>query len=171
MPVIAKDLSKNESIAILENTMAALGCSSEIDLRHLIKKTKELLCADYCICGFAEIDANGVWGVTSMINGDYPEEWLDLYMAKRFFKKDPIVRFHGKYCTTQLWKDTFMLYEDEAQWQLINSANEFGLKYGVSGGLFEPEISNASIFSFASTKNVFNEHHKKIVDALMLPLP
>jgi hypothetical protein len=167
---MTKDFSKHELVSILETVEAARNCSDEISLRQLIKQVKELVCADNCICGLANMDAKGLTDVVTVVNGDYPEQWLNLYLAGELYKKDPVVKFHAQFGLTQLWKDTFELYDEEASKQVLMCAGDFGLNHGITGGIFDPDMKNLSIFSFSGDADRFNAHHKNIVDVVTLHL-
>jgi hypothetical protein len=105
-----------------------------------------------------------------VVNGDYPEEWLKLYMAEELYKTDPIVDYHLKFSMTQLWSDTYKLYGDRTSRDFIKRASGFGLNQGITGGIHDQDSLYTSIFSFASGTERFSVRHKKIVDIMTLHL-
>lgn len=167
---MAEDFSKQELITILETIEAARTSRGELSLKRLLKRAKELLCAENCICGLGRIREGRLLDISTVVNGDYPEEWLDAYMAERLYKKDPIINYHVQFSSTQLWSETFRRFTDDRTRGLIARASDFGLKYGISGGIFDPEENYISIFSFAGTTDRFKAHHKKIMDVITLHL-
>lgn len=166
---MSKDFCKNELITILEIIESARICGTEACLQQLIIQAKELLNADYCICGLGKTGANGLSEVLMIANGDYPAEWLNLYKTEELHKVDPIVKHHCQFSSmTQFWSDSFRSYADEISKKFLNDASDFGLRYGITGGVYVPETKNISLFSFASNHNRFSVHHKKIADILTL---
>lgn len=167
---IGKGLSKNELVAIMEVIESARNCNDKRDVQNLIIQAKDLLDADYCICGLGKNLADGILAPSAVINGNYPEEWVDIYKKERFYTKDPIVKFHSRFVMTQLWSDTFNFYKDEETNKFLQHASDFGLRYGITSGLYDPELENTSMFSFASNRPRFSQHHKKVMDMVITHL-
>ena len=168
---IDKNLSKKELIAIMEVIESARTCNDKKDVQNLIMRAKNLLGADYCICGLGKNLADGISEpsaiINGIINGNYPEEWVDMYKRERFYTRDPVVKFHSKFVMTQLWSDTFKFYNDKETIKFLNSASDFGLKNGIVSGMYDPELKSTSLFSFASDRQGFSQHHKKVMDILV----
>jgi hypothetical protein len=168
--MIAKDFSKGELIAILETIEAARNCDTEVDLKQLITQAKELVCADYCICGLGRKDNNALSDVLMLVNGNYPQEWVDIYMKEGLHKKDPVIKHLMQFLSTHLWSDIFRFYNDKTSIEFLDRANDFGLKCGITTGIFDPEMKCISVLSFAGNTNRFTIHNKKIVDIITLHL-
>lgn len=164
---IGKGLSKKELVAIMEVIEYARNCNDNRDAQNLILRAKDLFDADYCICGLGKILPDGILAPTAIINGNYPKEWVDMYKREKLYTRDPVVKFHSRFVMTQLWSDTFEFYKNEETNKFLNRAGDFGLKYGISSGIYDPELENASLFSFASNGQRFNLHHKKVVDIII----
>lgn len=164
------DFSKTELIAIIGAVEAARTCTDESSLHRVIKDVKELVSADNCVCGLVKVEGCGLREVLTVVNGDYPEEWLNIYMAEELYKRDPIVRYHLKFSMTQQWTDTYKLYDDGISTDFRRRASDFGLHHGITGGVHDQEGEYTSIFSFASDTGKFDDHHKKIVDIATLHL-
>ncbi len=157
MVEIGKGLSKKELVAIMEVIESALICDDKRDVQNLIIRVKDLFDADYCICGIGKILADAILEPSAIINGNYPEEWVDMYKSERFYTRDPIVKFHSKFVMTQLWSDTFKSYKDKETNKFLQRAADFGLEYGISSGVHDPELGNTSLFSFASNRQEFSQ--------------
>lgn len=162
-----KRFSKKELTDILDVIQAASVCETEADMVKIIHKARELVCADYCICGIERINGDSLPPVLQIVNGNYPEEWLNIYLAEKFYKIDPVIKHHLRFGMTQVWSDTFKYYNDKVSKDFLNHAADFGLKHGISGGVFEPEEKNISIFSFASNTNGFKPRSKELLDRLI----
>lgn len=164
MVEIGKGLSKKELVAILEVIESARTCNDKRDVQNLIIRAKDLLDADYCICGLGKILADDILEPSAIINGNYPEEWVNMYKSERFYTRDPVVKFHSRFMMTQFWSDTFKSYKDEETVKFLQRAADFGLKYGISSGIYDPELEKTSLFSFVSNRPRFSQHHKKVMD-------
>ena len=164
---IGKGLSKKELVAIMEVIESARGCDDKRDVQNLVIRVKDLFDADYCVCALGRISGNGILEPSAIINGNYPEEWVNMYKSERFYTRDPVIKFHSQFVMTQLWSDTFKFYNDKETIKFLNSASDFGLKYGISSGVHDPELGNTSLFSFASNHQEFSLHHKKVMDIVI----
>ncbi|MBI5902654.1 MAG: autoinducer binding domain-containing protein [Deltaproteobacteria bacterium] len=162
--------SKKELISILEIIEGANVCATERDLGRLLLRAMELLCADYSICGLGRVSCGELKEVVKIINGNYPEDWLNRYTSERLYFKDPIVRQQVQFSVTQLWSDIFKTSNDDLARAFIRNAADFGLRYGVSSGIFLPMREEIVIFSFAAKKDRFNDRHKRIMDIITLHL-
>ncbi|MFQ5330417.1 MAG: autoinducer binding domain-containing protein [Thermodesulfobacteriota bacterium] len=165
-----KDYTKSELTGLLEAVDLSSQSSSEGDLRALIIRAKELVGADYSICAMGTVASNGLSDVLTVVNGDYPEEWVRIYKSEGLHNADPVVRHHARFCGTQLWADTYRRYTDSEAKRFFSRAGDFGLNYGISSGVYVPGAEMVSIFSFAGSRNIFDAHNKEIVDILTLHL-
>jgi hypothetical protein len=50
----------------------------------------------------------------------------------------------------------------------VNEASDFGLRFGITGALYVPEIDNIAMFTFAGRTDKFGTRHKRIADILAL---
>lgn len=164
---VTKDFSKSDLISALETIEASFKCKSNTEIQQLTLQAKELLCADYSVCGLGEFGPNGQTEMLHFVNGNYPAEWVDIYLKENLKDKDPIMRHQMQFMMTQLWSDTFKLYTDKSSRQFLSNAQDFNLKYGLSSGIYDPEMNIFSVFSFAGANNRFTKHQKQIADLLI----
>jgi hypothetical protein len=162
------DLAKDELISILELIDQAQRSSGASGLQSLILNAARFLEAEFTVCGLARTGTDGRPSVTSYINGNYPEEWVRRYIEGGYHLKDPIVRFHTRYALTQTWTDVFRQFEDKGASQVIAEASAYGLRFGITGALYLPEIDNIAMFTFAGRTDKFGSRHKRIADILAL---
>lgn len=165
-PVLLKDLAKNDLLAMLEIIEEARCCADEASLRLLLRKVAGLVSAEVAVCGIALSDLSSV----AVVNDNYPEEWLAKYLRERLYHHDPIVKYHQNFTTANFWKEAIRLHGDETSLKVFAVANDYGLKHGISSGIFDPASTSLTIFSFASDRDVFHEEHKVIMNALSLHL-
>lgn len=158
--------SKKELITILEIIEGANVCATEQDIGRLLLRAMDILCADYSICGLGKVSCGEFKEVVRIINGNYPEDWLDRYTSEQLYRIDPVIKRHARFSVPQLWSDIFMTSDDDSSRAFIRNAADSGLRYGVSSGIFLPRREEIGIFSFAAKKNRFNDRHKRIMDII-----
>lgn len=166
----SKDLSKAELISVLEVIESARTCSSEAGVYALLRRSKDLLGADYVISGTGSISGLDVSDIVSVVNGNYPDEFVDKYCTEHYYKSDPVVRQLSRFSSPQLWSDIFKTAEGSFTKDVVGAARDFGLRYGVSSGVYVPETGCINVFSFAGPMDTFTGHHIKILEALTLHL-
>lgn len=160
-----EDFTKTELVQILELIETAGSCSGAKDLQKLILTARDLVEADFAICGLLKA---GVPEIILHVNGNYPDEWIGRYMSEKFYLTDPVVRYISNYAHTQLWTDIFSAYKDDLSKKLIRDAGDFKINHGITSGIYIPELDNIAVFTFSGDKNRFTQRHRTIVDILML---
>lgn len=165
-----KDFSKEELISILEIIERARNCKGRNHLKDIMLRAKELVCADKAICGIAKVSDSDVTEVVTVVNGNYPEGWLARYTSEKLYLIDPVVRYHTRFSTTRFWDEIFKISKDRQERLVIEHASDFGLRHGISSGIYDPVNENIGIFAFGGEKDRFVPHHKKIIDILTLHL-
>jgi DNA-binding CsgD family transcriptional regulator len=161
-----KDFSKKELSEILDVIQATIGVKDESELIKILARVRELVCADYGVCGLGEVDKKGLSSIVMILNLNYPAEWLSVYGKEKLFLKDPIMRYNLQFRGSYLWTEAFELFKGKQYSDFMRLASDFGLKYGVADGVNGPCLDRGSIFSFSSGKEGFKPHHKKILDIL-----
>jgi len=147
MKNLGKLLSKKDAVYLLELIYASLSCNNEEKLRELIGKLKYLIPFEFALCGFGEMTNDYTVDPYNIINITYPSEWLELYVAQRFDKIDPIVRENCLNFKLQYWADTYKKYRVPKEF--ISHAEDFGLRSGYTDGLRNFKGDKGSLFSFA----------------------
>ncbi|MFQ5480575.1 MAG: autoinducer binding domain-containing protein [Thermodesulfobacteriota bacterium] len=163
-------MPKQELISILELIDELSMCGTREAAEILLTRTKELLRADYAVCGTGSIDKKGIMKIQTIIDADYPGEWLNLYFKEELYRYDPVVQYHMKFSEPELWSNIRQSYTDDKARAVTEWADAYGLKYGVSSSVYIPNTGMFSIFCFASAEDVFNERHKGVLNALTLHL-
>lgn len=155
--------TKKEMVDILSVIQNAIACRSESDVAGVLKTVSAMVSGAYCIGGIGKCKDSQLIEVKSIINVNYPNEWLETYSQKRLYEKDPIILHQSKHSGVQLWTDTYKMYDDGAYSEFITEAANHDIRYGVSGGVFTPHDETASIITFSNKKNYFKPHHKAIL--------
>jgi hypothetical protein len=166
----SKEFSRGELISMLEVIETAGACGSAEELKALLLRTKDLLGADFAISGACALPDTASTRIVLALNGNYPQEFVNTYLTEHFHKTDPVVRYLSRFSFTQTWGEIFRASADASSTRAINTAGDFGLKYGVSTGVYMPRDETLNIFSFAGPRDLFGERQKKILEALSLHL-
>ncbi len=146
---------------------ATLNCKSEEALKNLLSRTREMVSGDYAICGLGECSHEELSEVKRIINVNYPQEWLCVYQQKKLYLKDPIIWYQSKFSGVQLWRETYSIFKERISFDFVSDASDFGLRFGISGGVKSPYDKLASIITFASEKDYFAPHHKAILEIVV----
>ncbi|MBI5969679.1 MAG: autoinducer binding domain-containing protein [Deltaproteobacteria bacterium] len=150
----------------METIQAATRCQTEDDIKALIKRTKEIIGANYSVGGAAGYSKN-IGELRHIVNADYPAEYMEIYSKQKLYEKDPVILWQFQNTGTQLWTDTYRMYKERLPKDLIARAADFNIRYGVSGGVTSPMTKTASIINFSGKKNLFGSHQKAIVGILV----
>lgn len=160
-PMDYTKFSKSQLADILDLIQLAVRCTSEQELSDVTLRLKDMVEADNCVCALGNTEA-----IHKLVNINYPEEWMQRYAVEDYHKKDPIVQYNYTHFETHLWKDAITRYSDEPYNELMGMASDYGLNYGIAGGV-NSEGYRGSIFSFCSDRDRFTQHHVQILDAII----
>lgn len=164
------DFSKDELVAILEIIEGACMCDSADKMKALLLRTKDLVEADYAACGIGELEGFGLGDRITVINGNNPKEWIDMYVAGKMHRSDPMVKYHARCSMAQVWSEILKGPLDTESMRTAELAMSFGIRHGVSNGVYVPEENKLGIFAFSSPQDRFRDHHKKLIDVVSLHL-
>lgn len=142
------ELSKRDAVCLLELINATLSCcSKEEKFIELMTGLKRLVPHEYALCGFGRANSQGALKSYTAVNISYPSEWLEIYIMKKYYRVDPIVREHFTYFNLQYWGDTYKKHK--APRDFLADTEAFGLKTGYTHGLKVPGENRGSFFSIA----------------------
>jgi DNA-binding CsgD family transcriptional regulator len=162
-------LSKQDLVSLVDLISTSLNCTCESDLTGLLQRLKGLVPLDYAFCGLAKISSsNGVDSFKS-INISYPEEWLDLYIARKYNLCDPVFATNFIKPGLQLWSETYE--SNPPPHKFLSDAHDFGLIQGYTFGM-KSRTGNASssnsLFSF-SGKSLENHKRSNLILETVMP--
>lgn len=158
--------SKKELSTMLDIIHSTLACKNEDGIKEILGRLTQLVSADYSICGFGKGASDGLADTPQVINGSYPLEWLMIYGKEQLYFKDPIIWHNFQHPGAQLWDDTYQKYSDKLSRSFVTRSKEFGLRHGVSGGIYDGSTGLSTIFTFAGPKRTFTEHEKDIMEMI-----
>lgn len=143
-----ENFSKRSLIELLECIDASLKCSDVQSFTRLIKKLQSIFQHDNAIAGMVHLKLSMIDDIISVVNIDYPMEWMQIYFQNEFQFIDPIIRFNFTNFKPQIWSETYRKYSAEKS-AFVSMAGEFGLREGITHGVLDGVGLNGSIFSFA----------------------
>lgn len=158
--------SKKELSAILDIINSTIACRDSEGVRELLGRLTELVSADYSVCGIGKGGSDGLATPPQVINVNYPEEWLIMYGKEQLYFKDPIIWHNFQHPGSQLWDDTYEMYAEKVSRKFISRSQDFRLRHGVSGGIYDGSTGFSTIFTFSGPDKNFTEHEKDIVEMI-----
>ncbi len=156
-----KSLTKREIAEILDLAGSSLACRTEADVVQVAGRLKDLVEADNCVVALGNTSH-----VKKVVTIDYPAKWLEMYIDGEFHRKDPVIKYNYTFFRPQLWSEALREFPEEPCRKLMDMATEFGLRYGIAGGV-NGEGYKGSIFSFSSSRDRFRERHKEVLDSVI----
>lgn len=167
--IVNQLLTKRDLFGILDLINESLSCASEDDIKHLLIRLRELVPHDFVICGLAEIGTDGSFDSYKTLNVNYPDEWIELYIAKKYNLCDPVfVTNFGKF-GLQNWLETYK--HNPPSRKFLVDAHDFGLTQGYTYGMRSRSQNTnnpCSLFSF-SGKSVEQHERTNIVLGNVMP--
>jgi DNA-binding CsgD family transcriptional regulator len=90
-------LSKSDLVSLMDLIRGSLCCTGEADLTLLLKRLRQLVPHDFAICGSAQMGDIGNFISYNTFTVNYPEEWAELQIAKKFNLLEPyfLIDFSG----------------------------------------------------------------------------
>lgn len=158
--------SKKDLVDMLDIIQSSVKASSEEDLTKTATRLKDMICADSAVCGLGSVSSGRLVNILKIVNLNYPGEWLSTYAAEGLYKDDPVIRYNFEFYKPHLWSEAIRAFPERPYTELMNKASEFGLKFGVAGGVNGRGYNRGSIFSFSSRNNVFNDRQKDIISVV-----
>lgn len=140
-------LPRKDALYLIELIQASLSCKKEGDFRELMNRLSHLIPHDFAICALAKMESNGVIKSYEVINISYPDEWLDLYIRRKYHQIDPIAQENFSKFELQYWADTYKLKDPPKSFLYL--AEDFGLRKGYTHGLTSPQRKEGSLFSLS----------------------
>lgn len=160
-------LSKRDAVYLLELIRDCASCSGLNDFIKNVKRLRQLIFFDMAICGFAMLNDKNVIKAYDVVNIDYPSEWLEVYIARKYHQVDPIVKANFDNFKLQYWTDTYKLHGHAKEFAFI--AEDFGLKDGLAYGLRNYQCRGGSIFSLASNHRMDHNPRAEIILEYVVP--
>ena len=160
-------LPKRELLYLLELIHRSLTICTDEGFRNILLSIKHLIPAEDIVAGLARLNRKTQdIEVKRIINVSYSPDWLALYMERRYFLVDPILKNHYKNYGIQIWSETYKRHSTLPERDFINHSQDFGLINGVSLGVPSSSLSG-SLFSFSGRNIPRHPRHQAILEYLV----
>ena len=160
-------LSKRDLHFLLDIVNRSTMTHTDEDMRNLLLCVKQLIPAEEIVAGLACMNKqNQVFEVKRIVNVSYPPDWLSLYMNRKYYLIDPVLKTHYKHFGTQIWSETYKKHASPTEKDFIKHSQDFGLKNGVSIGA-SSSSSGGTLFSFAGRHTSSHNRHLAILECLL----
>lgn len=161
------DICKQDLVALLECAEYAIKVAEEADFRALIRALQKIVPTERCMGLMFHVGCMGSFQeIKKVVNVDYPEEWLSLYVDDRLIDHDPIARRHFERYQPQIWSETLSEAQNGDAIRFIDQASAFGLSQGITVGLPALRSLEASLFSFQGDDLASDPRHLVILQYL-----
>jgi DNA-binding CsgD family transcriptional regulator len=163
---LEKSLSKQDAIHLLELMNLSLYCEDKNQIINLINKLAYIISFDFAICALGELNENALSKFSEIVNISYPETWVSIYLNKKYYRVDPVIKENFTKFNLQYWADTYKKIPSPKD--LLSMKEDFGLKRGYSFGLRDPRWLGGSLFSLSGQ---YLEHHIRTETILTYIIP
>ncbi|AJY50076.1 autoinducer binding domain-containing protein [Halomonas sp. KO116] len=85
----------------------------------------------------------------SMIIGNYPKEWVEIYINKKLIKKDPVIKNTSVTTAPFFWNEAKNIAGNE----IFNTSQKFGIHQGFTIPIHEPGNAFGSMHFASDNKN------------------
>lgn len=165
-------LSKNDAVCLLELINASLSCSNAEEFEQLIKKMNSLISFDFAMSGLAQLDVSGNIKSFEVVNISFPDQWLEIYLNKKYYKIDPIFKSNFSNFKTQYWPNTYKINAPPSE--LLSLSVDCGLRDGYTSGAKNLKGTEGSLFSICCKSSVARksvEFHRRVEVILTHVIP
>ncbi|MBD8526677.1 helix-turn-helix transcriptional regulator [Pseudomarimonas arenosa] len=126
----------------LASLQALLGCRNAAELGQVASRLLADLGVEHWVYAADRLDAQH--GTQRQVLGDYPEAWVQHYLARDYLSCDPTVAHCRLHATPITWREARLLVSSKSgtahAGRLFDEAGEFGLADGMSVPLHGPGI-------------------------------
>ncbi|HEC98037.1 MAG TPA: LuxR family transcriptional regulator [Nitrospirae bacterium] len=165
-PGLTRWLSKEDVLYLLELIHKSLSCTTKEELAELMKMLKCLVPFDFAVCLLGKKEVDGIVKLYNPVNINYPVEWIEIYLARKYQEIDPVAKENFTHFRLQRWSDTYRLQGPPPEF--ISLAEDFGLREGYTHGARNFEASEGSLFSL-SGNSIEHNNRTEVILKLIVP--
>lgn len=164
-PCLTRWLSKEDALHLLELIHRSLSCTTREELVELTNILKCLAPYDFAICMLGKKEVDGMVKFYNPVNINYPVEWIEIYLARKYQEIDPVAKENFSHFRLQRWSDTYRLQCPPPEF--ISLAEDFGLREGYTHGARNFRASEGSLFSLSGDTIEHNNRTEVILKLIM----
>lgn len=163
-PLLRLYLSR-ESIPCLQDIVHhCSACSSREGLELVVECLKVFVPFEFFTCVYAHIDGGRMVEPFHVVNVNYPQEWMDIYLERKYHLIDPIIKQNFSSFNLQYWADTYQCSPPDKEF--LSTAEEFGLRSGYTSGIRNLAGNRGGLFSFAGMELEKHEFFGAIIEVI-----
>jgi transcriptional regulator EpsA len=159
-----ENLTKSELVKIMTIIENCLLCSSQEELKFdILIPLRQIIPHEVSVCCIGDISLK----IKSIINIDYPEDFLKIYFNKLIFE-DPLIKEWLSNWKPQIWSAIYyQKYPKQTNPYLKSLSEDYNLKEGISYGFPDPEMRLATHFSFGRSPERLSPRFAKILEIIL----
>lgn len=163
--VLSRLLSRQDAICLLELINQSLACAREEDFKALMEGLSAVLPYDSATCVFTKLGSEGIKEPYEVVNINYPDEWVELYVERKYHEVDPIIKENFTRFSLQYWSDTYA--RNDTPGDFLRLAEDFGLNEGYTHGARNLKYTEGSLFSFAGRTLEHNSRTEAVIKLIV----
>ncbi len=160
-------LGKRDLIFLLETANRSLSVGAEQEFRELMFSLGHILPLEGVVTGLSRLEPGEILGKEiNIVNINYSEEWLAIYIKNRYLAIDPVIRNHIGRFKPQIWSQTFKTITSPEEKKFFAQAKAFNFDEGLTVGHSCRRTSTMSLFSFQGRRIVSHSRHIAVLECL-----
>jgi LuxR family transcriptional regulator, quorum-sensing system regulator CviR len=166
---LAKYVSKNDALIMLEIANASLLCKTEKGYRKLIARLNELIFFDHSISALIDMHNISCENMNACsINSGYPVEYLETYTNRKYQLIDPLYKSFLKTYDVQNIHELKNQNNDISINSVVRLCNDFGITNSYLYGIFSSNNTTFTVFTI-SGKQIKNKQRTKAIIKYLMP--
>jgi len=156
-------LTKSELGDLLELDYALASLRDPSEFPALLARVAKILPAASILAVAVAVDPRRREArlATSVVH-DYPEEWLQRYLAYGYFRIDPIVQRYAATLQMVAWSSLLQERQSKQASLFVREAMDFGMTCGLTCGAHDPMSLRATLFSFSGRELEREVRHQSV---------
>jgi DNA-binding CsgD family transcriptional regulator len=161
---LEKHLSKRDAIQLLDIAHRCLSCSSQAQLRDVLRLVQNVVSFDCAVCGCPEIRSILLDPkiAPAYISLDYPQEWLDMFFSEGYHLHDHVLQEFFDTFDLLNWNEVMKKYPADGN-PVDETSLDFGLVDGFVHGVCDADRMTATTFLLAGSRIENNPRSKTIL--------
>jgi len=161
---LMQHISKDDAAYLLDLVHSCTECTSKEGLDEVAEGLKQLIPFEFFVSIYSAIDGGGMGEPYHVITANYPDEWVKLYVERKYHLVDSVLKENFSRFSIQYWADTYETNSTDNEF--VSSAEDFGLCSGYTSGVRNLAGNRGGLFSFAGRKLEKSERSRAIIETV-----
>jgi DNA-binding CsgD family transcriptional regulator len=159
-------LTGRESNDLLDLIYRCIVCETQEDLSGLLRDIGNLFSYDYATCVYGGMEGAGIKVPYHTLNINFPDEWVNLYVERKYHLDDPIFKKHFQDFAVQYWEDTYR--RNSVPKEFLKLSTDFKLDKGYTHGARNLKGTRGSLISFSGS-GLCKEVRTEVIIEMVVP--